>query len=621
MKIKNAILLVMMLLTSAMVSAKDDIEFTAQAPKAVVMGENFRLVYTVNARNGKKLKMPSIEHFSVLAGPSTSSRSNTSIINGKMESSYSVSYTYILKGEEEGEFTIPGATIEVGDNIYTSNSVKINVLPQDQASASGGQQSGGQQSSQAQAQGSASQPSSTGGNIANSDLFMRAIVSKTKVYEQEALLLTFKVYSLVNLRSLTNKIPDLKNFYVQEVELPQNKEFTLEHYNGRNYETLVWSQYVLFPQQSGDLEIPSMTFEGVVAQQIQSNDIFDVFFNGGRYVETKKDLVTDKIKIHVDPLPSGKTSAFSGAVGDFSISSSISTTDLKANEAVTVQIVVSGTGNMKLIRTPELKYPNDFDIYDPKVENKYSLKTGGLSGNKVFEYLAIPRYAGTYDIPAVEFQYFDTKSGSYKTLKTDAYTLNVAKGEGSADSPASIAGYVSKEDLKFVGEDVRFHSTTGKLVNTEKSFFGSALFWILLALPLVALILVLSIGHAKVAEQANIAQSRKKKASSAATRRLKTAKKLLAAGKKDEFYDEVLRALWGYVSDKLSIPVAKLSKDNIEAELRQKNVSDELISQFMNLLGDCEFARYAPGDASANMNRLYENAETVINQMENCIKK
>lgn len=615
MKTRRLILLAALLTAVITAGAADKVEFTAQAPKSVVKGENFRLVYTVNARNGKKMRMPAVEEFSVLAGPSTSSRSSTTIVNGKMESAFSVSYTYILAGEEEGTFTIPGGTIEVDGETYTSNSVKIQVLPPDetQTRQSGQQQSGGA------AQGRTSQPSSSSGGISNSDLFMRAIVSKTTVHEQEALLLTFKVYSLVNLRSLSNKIPDLKNFYVQEVELPQNKEFTLEHYNGRNYQTLVWSQYVLFPQQAGDLEIPSMTFEGVVAQQIESTDIFDIFFNSGRMVETKKELVTDKITVHVDPLPSGKSPAFSGGVGDFSISSNISTTDLKANEAVTIQIVVSGTGNMKLIKTPEVKYPNDFDIYDPKVDNKYSLKTNGQSGNKVFEYLAIPRYAGTYTIPPVEFQYFDVASGTYKTLQTDAYTLNVAKGEGSETQ--TISGYVSKEDLKFVGEDVRFHWASGKLFSLDGMFFGSALFWALLALPAIILAVLLIMRSRQSAEQANVAQTKRKKASSAATKRLKTAGKLMAAGQSGQFYDEVLKALWGYVSDKLVMPVSSLSKDNIESELRARNVSEDLISQFTRLLGDCEFARYAPGDETGRMDRIYADAESVISQMENTIKK
>ncbi len=609
-------LIALMFLSILTVSAAKDVTFTAQAPKAVVAGDNFRLEYTVNASNAKKMRMASVEGFQVLAGPSTSTRSSTSIINGKIESSSTVTYTYVLVGEEEGEFTIPGATVEVGGETYTSNSLKIKVLPQDSQS-----QSASQQSRQRQQQNAAqSQPSqgSGSGNISNSDLFMRAIVSKTRVYEQEALLLTFKVYSLVNLRSLSNKMPDLKNFHVQEVELPQNKEFELEHYNGRNYQTLVWSQYVLFPQQSGDLEIPATSFEGVVAQAIESNDIFDMFFNGGRYVETKKELTTTPVTIHVDALPAGKTSAFMGGVGDFSISSSISTENLKANEAVTVTVVISGTGNMKLVKTPELKYPQDFDIYDPKVDNRFSLKTTGQSGNKVFEYLAIPRHAGQYVIPAVEFQYFDVASKSYKTLKTQEYTLNVEKGEGSEAS--TVSGYVSKEDLKFVGQDVRFHNTTGKLIQPGNMFFESYMFWILLLLPLFILMLLVIMYRKRIKDTTNVVQTKRKKANSVATKRLKTVRKLMTENKKDEFYDETFKALCGYVGDKLSIPVAELSKDNIASQLRERGVNEQIINQLTQLISDCEFARYAPGDDSGRMDQIYNESAAVIGQMENSIK-
>ncbi|MCQ2066529.1 MAG: BatD family protein [Bacteroidaceae bacterium] len=616
MKIRRAGLLTLMFIQVLAVYAAADVKFTAQAPKAVVVGDNFRLEYSVNVSNARNLKIPSIEGFRILAGPSTSSRSSTTIVNGKMESSSSVTYTYILVGEEEGEFTIPGATVEIKGDTYTSNDVKIKVLPQDSNSQQNQSATGSQQNRQSQPQASSS--SSSVGNISNSDLFMRAIISKTNAYEQEALLLTYKVYTLVNLRSLSNSMPDLKNFHVQEVELPQNKEFELEHYNGRNYQTMIWRQYVLFPQQSGDLEIPSTSFDGVVYQTIQSADIFDMVFNGGRYVETNKVLTTAPIKVHVDPLPSGRSDSFMGGVGDFSISSSINTTELKANEAVTIRVILSGTGNLKLIKTPEIRFPQDFDVYDPKVENQFSLKSSGQTGNKVFEYLAIPRHAGQYDIPGLEFQYFDVKSGKYKTLTTESYTINVAKGEGS--DAGTVSGYVSKEDLKFVGQDVRFHNTSGKLTRSDNVLFGSTLFWMLLILPVLILLAVLAVSMKRVRDNSNIVQSKRKKANSVAVKRLKQASRLMAENRKDEFYDETLRALCGYVSDKLSIPVADLSKDNIASELRGKNVDESIISELTKLISDCEFARYAPGDDNGRMDGIYKEAADVIGQMENVIR-
>ena len=614
-KTKRLLLAVMLLMLAGVRAFAEDFTLTAQAPKAVVVGERFRITYKVNTRDAKEFRAPDMKSIEILTGPATSTASSTTIINGKVENSTTITYTYTAVATEEGDVELDGATIKAGGKQITSNKLTIKVLPPDQASA---QQTG--TSGQTNSRQSSGQTSS---DVSADDLFMLATVDKTTVYEQEALLLTFKIYKLpsVDLQSMSNKMPDLKNFHVQEVELPQQKEFNLEHYNGRNYQTMVWSQYVLFPQHSGELEIPATPFEGVIAQRVENNsgDIFDMFFNSSRFVEVKKDLTSRSIKVNVKPLPQGKTDAFYGGVGDFNISSTISGTDVTANDAVTLRIILSGTGNLKLVKTPEVKFPQDFDIYDPKVENKYTIKGGRQTGNKVYEYLVIPRHAGQYTIPAVEFQYFDPKSGSYKTVKTDEYSLNVAKGQGVGESQGSVS-YVNKEDLKFVGQDVRFHATPVKLKSDGTQFYGSYLFWLCLALPLVILLIVVAISAKRIADNANIAKVRVKKASSVATKRLKAARKLMKENRKDQFYDEMMRALLGYFGDKLSIPVAELSKDNIETELKRRDVPEEPVKQVIGLLDDCEFARYAPGDDSGRMDRLYDQAAAVIGQIENTIK-
>lgn len=616
-KTKRLLLPVMLLLLTGVKAIADDVTFTAQAPQAVVAGERFRITYKVNTRDAKEFRAPDMKNINILTGPSTSTSSSTQIYNGQVTSTYTLTYTYIAVATEEGDVELDGATIKVDGKQITSNKLRFKVLPPDQASQQSSQGQGSTQSSQQQR--SSGQGTTA---VGNDELFMLATVDKTNVYEQEAILLTFKVYKSpsVSLNSLSNKMPDLKNFHVQEVDLPQQKEFQLEHYNGRNYQTILWSQYVLFPQHSGELEIPSTTFEGVVAQRVErsSNDIFDMFFNSDRYVEVKKDLVTRNIKINVKPLPQGKTSAYYGGVGDFSISSTVSSTDVTANDAVTVRVILSGTGNLKLVKTPEIKFPQDFDIYDPKIENKYTIKGGRQTGNKVYEYLVIPRHAGKYTIPALDFQYFDPKSETYKTVSTEEYTLNVARGQGGGESQTSVA-YVNKEDLKYVGQDVRFHSTPLSL-KKETDQILDTWFWLSLAAPLVILIVVVIITRKRIADSANAAKVRVKKASSVATKRLKVARKLMKEGRKDEFYDEMMRALSGYFGDKLAIPVADLSKDNIMAELKRRNVAEEPVKQVIGLLDDCEFARYAPGDDTGRMDRLYEEAVSVIGQIENTIK-
>ena len=616
-KTKRLLLPVILLLLTGVRVVAQDITFTAQAPKAVVVGERFRITYRINTRDAKEFRAPDMKSIQILTGPATSTSSSTTIINGKVESSTTVTYTFTVVASDEGEVELDGATIKAGGKQMTSNKLTIKVLPPDQAaqSQSGQVQGGGQTAGRQSGQGAAS--------VGADDLFMLATVDKTTVYEQEALLLTFKLYKLpsVDLQRMSNHMPDIKNCHVQEVELPSNKEFNLEHYNGRNYQTMVWSQYVLFPQHSGELEIPSTPFEGAIAQRVDNNsgDIFDMFFNSSRYVEVKKDLSTKPIRVTVKPLPQGKTSSFYGGVGDFSISSTISSTDVTANDAVTVRVILSGTGNLKLVKTPEMKFPQDFDIYDPKVDNKYTIKGGRQTGNKVYEYLIIPRHAGQYTISALEFQYFDPKSGSYKTVKTDEYTLNVAKGQGGGESQTSVS-YVNKEDLKYVGQDVRFHSTPSALKSGAGNFFGSTQFYVYLALPLLILLLLVAISRKRIADSANMAKVKVKKASSVATKRLKVARKLMKDNQKDQFYDEMMRALQGYFGDKLSIPVAELSKDNIEVSLKRRNVPDEPVQQVIKLLDDCEFARFAPGDDTGRMDRLYEQAATVISQIENTIK-
>ncbi len=595
----------------------EEVSFTASAPGAVVMGETFRLSYTVNTHGARGFRIGDIADFDVLSGPNQSSSSNISIVNGVRTSSKTLTFTCILRPKKEGTFTIPAATITVDGQQMQSKELTVKVLPPDQRSS--------QQTHTQQSRGAAT---SQTGQISNEDLFIVATVNKKKVYEQEAILLTYKIYTTVNLTNVSGKMPDLKGFHTQEMEMPKgNREFELEHYNGRNYRTIVWSQYVLFPQQSGQLEIPSITFEGTIAQRVQSYDPFDAFFNGGSsYVNVQKEIRTPKLTIDVSPLPSGRPASYCGGVGDFNISSSISATELKENEAVTLKLVISGTGNMKLIKTPEVKFPADFEVYDPKVDNKFTLKAGGLSGNKVIEYLAIPRHGGKYTIPPVEFSYFDVKSGAYKTLTTPEYTLDVAKGSG-ASSTAPV-GYVSKEELRLLGQDIRYiHLGDVKYQPKGKHLYGTMGYWLCFIIPFGAFVVIVVVYRKQVAENANLEQVKNRKASKVATRRLKVAKQKMQQNDKTMFYDEVLKALWGYLGDKLNMPVSELSRDNIEAKLACCQVPEDLIKECIALVGECEFARYAPslsnkgvyGKGSAE-EAIYERTAELMNKLENAIK-
>ena len=608
---RKLIIILMTLMAYSTQTFADKVSFVASAPDVVVVGDQFRLSYTVTTQKVKDFRAPSIKGFDVLMGPSRSEQSSTQIVNGSVSSTSSITFTYILMANTAGEFTVPGASIVADGNQMISNSVKIKVLPQDQ----------NHNSSRRNNDNSSSIQPSSNASVSNQDLFITATASKTNVYEQEAFVLTYKIYTRESNLQLNNaKLPDFKGFHSQEIEMTTNARWTPEHYKGRNYYTTVYRQFVLFPQQSGKLFIEPAQFQMTVNKPVQSADPFDAFFNGGNNViEIKKPITTPKIAINVNPLPAGKPTNFLGGVGEFNISSSINSKELKTNDAITIKLVISGTGNLKLISNPEIKFPDDFEVYEPKVDNQVRLTKEGLTGNKVIEYLAIPRHAGTYKIPGVSFSYFDIRSKSYKTLNTEDYVINVEKGAGNADQV--IANFTNKEDLKVLGEDIRYIKQNEVTFQPKGSFFyGSMSYWLFYIIPALAFILFFIIYRKQAAENANVAKMRTKKANKVAIKRMKLAGKLLSENKKDAFYDEVLKALWGYISDKLNIPVSRLSKDNIEEKLRNHGVSEELIKEFLNALNDCEFARFAPGDENQAMDKVYSSSIEVISKMENSIK-
>lgn len=605
------ILALLSILISLNIFADEKVQFNASAPDVVIKGDNFRLEYTVNTTKVKDLRIASnIKGFEILAGPYRSQSSSVSIINGKRTSSSSVTFTYTLSAMEEGTFTIPAATISANGEKMISNALTIKVLPPDQDAPAS-----------SQSQGRRGGSSSGAGEISGNDIFITATANKTNVYEQEAILLTYKIYTRLDLRGFDNvKMPDFKGFHSQEVNLPQTKQFTQEHYKGRNYHTTVYRQFVLFPQQAGKLEIDPARFDASIAQAVRSDDPFDAFFGGGTsYVAVKKTLTTPKITINVKPLPANKPASFSGAVGSFSLTSDINTQNLKTNDAITIKLTLSGTGNMKLIQTPEVAFPNDFEIYDPKVDDKVSLSSAGLSGSKVFEYLAIPRHAGDFTIPAVEFTYFDTNSKSYKTLKTKEYKIHVEKGKGNSEQ--IVSDFTNKENVKVLASDIRFIKTKDASFQDEDNMlFGSTRYLLMYIVPAIVLLAFIIIYRKRIEDSKDVARVKTKKANKVAVKRMKTASKLLAENKKDEFYDEVLKALWGYVSDKLSIPVSMLNKENIENKLTERGVSKDVTASFLKLLDECEFARFAPGDPAQAMDMVNTSAMNIITKIENEIK-
>ena len=598
------ILLLMMLGYHVHVDAQ---HISVSAPSHVAAGENFRVAYTINTSDVEEFRMGGVQDgLEVIAGPYTSSQSSYQMINGHTSSSSSVTITYTLYAAKNGSFTIGASHALVGGKRLSSRPVKIQVSGHAQRTNGAPNMHG---------QDSYDQPRmrSAGSAISGSDLFIKVSASKKRVHEQEPILLTYKVYTQVDLTQLEGKMPDLKGFHTQEVPLPQQKTFHTETVNGRPYKCVTWSQYVMYPQMTGRLEIPSITFKGIVVQQNRNVDPMEAFFNGGSgYVEVKKDIKAPGITLQVDPLPQ-RPANFSGGVGKFNISASLDKKEVKAGEPITLRVVVGGIGNLKLLKQPVVNFPKDFDKYDAKVTDKTRLTANGVEGNMVYDFLAVPRNQGSYTIPSVELTYYDTSKNAYKTIKTQPFKVEVEKGDGTA-----------AESEDFASQDKDIHTIKlGKAEQhkADEMFFGSFGYWISLLMPLIAFVVLLIVFRRRVIENADIVKKRSNRAGKIATKRLRLANKLMLQGKQGEFYDEVMRALWGYMSYKLNMPAEKLNRDNIRETLGRHFVDDATIEKFTTALDECEFERYAPGDAAGNMNRTFESAMTAIMDIENAINE
>ena len=458
-----------------------------------------------------------------------------------------------------------------------------------------------------------------GDRITGKDIFIAVTASKKRIFEQEAVLLTYKLYTLVNITSLEGKMPELDGFHVQELNRQRQPELKMEHYNGKNYGTVVWSQYVVFPQKTGTLIIPEIKYEAVVVQQNRSADPFDIFFGGGSMVqEVKKTVMAPAVTLQVDPLPKPKPANFSGAVGKFTVKSSLTPQQLKSNDATTLRLTVNGTGNMKLMKAPAVAWPKDFESYDPKTEDKTHIGSSGSSGAVIYDYIAVPRHQGKYELAPVEFCYFDPDAHDYKTVTTEGYTIDVEKGKGGSSSAATG---LTKEEVELLNSDIRYIKTgEPKYLNADSALYGSNRYWLIYAIALAIFGVLVFIFRRQAVAKADIVGRRGRGASKVASRRLKVARKLLNQNDANAFFEETMKALWGYVSDKLNIPVSELNKDNVRQRLTDRQLSAELIDQFLAALDECEFVRFAPGDPARTMDKVYSAAEDVINKIDNELK-
>lgn len=618
---KRLIVLVHIILFFTGFARAADIKFVASANNTVGVGEQFALTFSINAE-GSGFAGPIIKNFSVLAGPNVSSSSSIQIINGNVKQSVNYSYTYYLQAETEGTFTIPPASISVGGKRYVSNALSIHVVKGSKRP----QYNQPGRSNSRQYQNVPDQEPATGAS--SNDLFLKAFVDKKSPCQGEQVIITYKIYTKISISQFViNKLSSYTGFWSQDLmkENEKPKQYT-ETVNGEKYMVAEIRKVALFPQKTGKLSIAPLEIE--VLAQVQnrahhrSNDpffdnLFDDFF-GSTVSNVKKTLRSNSVSVDVKPLPlAGKPAGYQGAVGNFTLKSEIDKTTVKANEAVTLKLSISGNGNLKLIDKLNVQLPPDFETYDPKTSENISSGSGGISGTKTFEYLMIPRNAGQYKIKPVEFSYFDLSKNKYITLSSPEFSINVTKGDGNQGTSV----YNSQEDIKYVGNDIRFiKNQPFKLSKIDSYFFGSPLFYIILFIPFLLFILFVIIWKNEIKKRSNVLMMKNRRATKVATARLKKAMEFLKRKETDGFYNEISNALWGYLSDKFAIPLSELSIDSVNMALSEKNVKEEIIKQFIATLNDCEFARFAPGDSTGAMEGIYKEAMDVILKIERELK-
>ena len=588
-----------------------EVKFEASAPSVVATGEQFRLSYTLN-QEGTNLKVPTLEGFELLMGPSVSQSSSFSFVNGKSTQSKSYTYTYLLEGTKEGKFQIAPASVTVDGKQYQSNALTIEVVKGNTTSNTSSGRNSGQPI----------QPDATA-SVNEENLFVKVDVSKKSLYLGESLVATIKVYTKVDLSNFgRSKFPTFDGFLAEEIPTPQRIELVRETYNGQIYNVGVIRKVLLFPQHTGEIVIEPFELECIVRQRLAGggHSFFDDFF--GNYRDVRAMRRSKPVTVTVKELPqNGKPAGFSGTVGNITMSTSLSADTVSANDAITYKVTFSGQGNLKLLQAPVMDFPLDFEAYDPKESRNVNTSENGMAGTVSFEYVLIPRYSGDYKIPAIRYSYYDTKSNTYKTIVGQEYAIHVRKGaeKGQAGSTSgNVVQSFKKEDIRQVGEDIRYLKTGSlNLKEAGVHFFGTLKYWLSLFIPLVLFIAAFVFNRQRIKANADIARVKNRTATKMARKRLKLAATALKSHNGEQFYDEVLKALWGYMSYKLNIDKAELNRDNISEILQRKNVSEDLMRDFISLLDTCEYARYAPGSNSDNeMEKVYARSIEVITKLD-----
>ncbi len=585
-----------------------EIVFSASVnKKQVALNDYVQLTYTIKNAELNQFQQPDFSKFKILSGPNQST--SMQIVNGRMSSSLSLSY--LLQPKQVGKITIVPAKFTYKGKNFESNSVTVEAVK----AANGGnnQSSGGQQSQ---------------GNTIADNVYIRAFVDKSSVYQGEQVTVTFKLYTRLQIVNYgVDKMPAFTGFWSNDIEYPQQLTAKKEMVDGVAFNVATIRKVALFPQRDGTLSIDPLEMEAAVRIKQQNNrkrrSVFDDFFFDdffGGYKDVKHKMRTNKINVKVKPLPrKNKPSNFTGAVGQFSFDTELSESETKVNEPLSFKIKISGTGNVKLVDAPEIDLPKDFEAYDPKITENFPKGSNPVRGSKTYEYLLIPRRPGEYRLPSVYFSYFDTKKKDYVRVQSPEYTIKVAKGDGEYVSNNQVTG-ISKENIELLGQDIRYIKINSKgLKEKGKVCFGSPLFFLLLGLPFLLLAVLVFLLKRQNKLRSNTTLLKSKKATGIAKKKLKIAKKYMAEGDKKAFYDEVVKALWGYLGDRFNIPTAMLSKDKVRDVLGDKKVSEEDLQRLFETIDECEMALFAPSSSSDALEKTYSGAIDLISTIESKI--
>ncbi|CDD17512.1 putative BatD/BatE protein [Alistipes sp. CAG:435] len=591
-----------------------------EAPDVVAVNEQFNVTFIIEGeKSPSDFQWSSGDDFQLVWGPQKGSSSSIQIINGKRSSSHQTTFTYILIPKATGTFQLPVATALLSGDRISSTQASIQVVSDGASSSRSSGQNGGKSSG-------GGQTSSTGsGEISSNDLFMRLSLSRTEVVIGEPITATLKIYQRANVVGFENaKFPTFNGFWSQETYVPNNIEFKRESLDDKIYNTAVLRTYVLIPQQPGTITIDPAELVCLVnirTAPSTSNSLFDSFFQD-EYRTIRKRVTTPAVKVKVNPLPAGQPASFGGGVGNFGISARLTTDNLKTHDAASLVITVSGRGNVALLEEPKVNFPPDFEVYDTKTTENTDKSNGGTSGSKSFEYPFIPRSHGDFTIEPVEYSYYDVNAGKYVTLRTEPLHVKVAKGKGGDSTPVTtVNSGVERKDVKSLADDIRFIFTGKPGLSGSGSFFvGSVFFWILLALMILGATSVYLAFRKVAAMRADVAGTKNRRATKMAQKRLKLAGEYLDKNLYTAFYEELHKALIGFVSDKLNMDMSEISKDNIASALTEGGVSEEQTKAFTDLLDACEFARYSPDGGNEAMRSHYDAALKVISSIDSGLK-